>query len=508
MGIIASAVKRPVATIVIFLALMVIGLFSVARIGIDLFPVVDFPFLTITSMYTGASLADMETLVTKKIEDVLTEINGIKHISSISMEDASQVFVEFKLEKDVDIAAMDVREKIDLVRNQLPEDADAPIIQKLDVNATPVMNIALTGNRDMVSMYTLADEVIKDQLSTASGVASVEILGGKRREILVSVDQDRLLARHMSLDMLTDALHTANLDVPSGHVTQKDREYSLRLEGEFESVGQIRQIFVNNIQGESIPITDVCTIADTYAEQRLVTILNGVECVGLSVKKQGSANTVAVVDDLYRKIEGMRKLLPPGVNLEVINDESNFIRASIADVRDSIILGILLTTLVLFLFLHDVRLTIIAALTMPISIIATFILIRFAGFTFNIMSLMALGISVGILVDNAIVVLENIYNHRQKKKSLSHAAEDGTSEIALAVLGSSLTNLVVFFPIAYMSGIIGKFFRQFGLTSIFAGIVSLIVSFTLTPTLYVLLSAKDQKGPTRMLSSFYAFWDR
>ncbi|MFH0926134.1 MAG: efflux RND transporter permease subunit [bacterium] len=508
MSLTSFSVKRPIATIVIYLALLVIGIFSLTKIGIDLYPPVDFPFVTVTTTYKGASPSDIETLISKKIEDVVSEIDGIKHISSTSMEDVSMIFIEFELGKNLDMVAQDVREKIDLIKNELPDDTDDPLIQKFDINAKPVMDLVLAGNRNSIELYTLADEVIKEKLSRAEGVASVEIIGGKKREILLAVDQDKLLARQLTLDNLITTLQTTNLDVPGGHITQKGREYSLRLKGEFDTVDQIRNLFLTNPKGMNIPLTDVCTVSDTYAEQRVMAIFNGQEGVGLSIKKRADANVVAVVNALYKRVAEVKKNLPIGINLEVVNDEAKFITASINDVKDSIIIGIILTTLVLFVFLHDLRLTIIAALTMPISIIATFILLRFAGFTFNMMSLMALGLAVGVLIDNAIVVLENIFNYRQKNLSAAQAAEEGTNEIALAVAASTMTNLVVFLPIAYMSGIVGRFFRQFGLTTIFVTIVSLVISFSLTPMLYAVLSPKKENNKKGLLFPFYQLWDR
>jgi len=509
MSLTSFSVKRPVATTVIYLGLMVIGLFSLAKIGIDLFPPVDFPYVTVTTTYKGASPADIETLISKKIEDTVSQIDGIKHISSVSMEDVSQVFIEFEMSKKLDVVAQDVRDKVDLIKNELPDDADAPIIQKLDLKSKPVMNLVLTGDRSMVEMYTLADEVITDKLARAQGVATVDIVGGQKREILIAVDQDKLKARNLSLDSVILALQTANLDVPGGHITQAGREYTLRVEGEFGTVAQIRKIFLNNPQGETVPITDVCAVSDNHAEQRMIAIINGHEGVGLSVKKRGDANVVAVVKALRERVAEIQKDLPSGINLQIINDDSDYIVASINDVRDSIIIGIVLTTLVLFVFLHDVWLTIIAALTMPISIVTTFILLRFAGYTFNTMSLMALGLAVGVLVDNAIVVLENIFNYRQRKMSAAQAAEEGTNEIALAVTASTMTNLVVFLPIAFMGSIIGQFFRQFGMTTIFVTVVSLVISFSLTPMLYAVLTRKEVKSAKRSIfTPFYRLWDR
>jgi len=508
MSLTTFSVKRPVATAVIYLAVLVIGIFSLAKIGIDLFPPVEFPFVSITTVYRGASPADIETLISKKIEDTVSEIDGIRHISSSSMEDVSQVFIEFEMSKKLDVVAQDVRDKVDLIKNELPDDADAPIIQKLDLKSKPIMNLVLTGDRSLVEMYTLADEVITEKLSRAAGVASVDIVGGQKREILIAVDQDKLKARNLSLDGLIQSLKTANLDVPGGHITQTGREYTLRLEGEFKTVAQMRKLFLSNPQGETVPITDVCTISDNHAEQRMMAIIDGHEGVGLSVKKRGDANVVAVVKALRERVAEIQKTLPAGINLQIINDDAVYITASINDVRDSIIIGIALTTLVLFLFLHSIWLTIIAALTMPISIIATFILLRFAGFTFNMMSLMALGLSVGVLVDNAIVVLENIHNFRQKKMSAAQAAVEGTNEIALAVAASTMTNLVVFLPIAYMSGIIGQFFRQFGMTTIFVTLVSLLISFSLTPMLYAVLATQEETNKKNILYPFYQLWDR
>ncbi|MFH2131802.1 MAG: efflux RND transporter permease subunit [bacterium] len=506
MNLIEFAVKRPVAMTTIVLVFLVLGLVSFSRIGLDLFPKMDFPYVTISTVYPGASPEEIETTVTERIEDAVSELEGIRSISSVSAEGISQVILEFELEKNVDTAAMDVRSKIDLVRNDLPEDVKDPMVGKLDLQAIPVLTLVVRGTDDMVKLYQITDDLIRDQLTTLSGVANVEVLGGKKREFVVLADQNKLSARGLTISDLMGALQQANLDIPGGHITQSQREFSTRVIGKFKTIQDIEETMISTRQGNLVPITEVARVEDSYEEQRDKILINGIEGVGIEIKKRADANTVRVVDNFNKRLPKILSMLPPGIQIEVVKDNSNYIRHSVQDVQDNMIIGILLTGIILFLFLHSFRATIIAGITMPISIISTFILIYFAGFTINNMSLMALAISVGILVTNSIVVLENIFSHILIKEGPQQAAINGTREIILAVLGSVLTNVVVFVPIAFMSGIVGQFFRQFGLTVTFATLVSLFISLTLTPMLASVMFKKgvSSKGPFAIL---FRLWE-
>lgn len=505
-----ASLRRPVAMTTLLIGLLVIGAFSYMRLGLDFLPKIDFPYVTVATVYPGAGPREVETLISETIEDAVSEVDGVKHVRSTSMENMSQVFIEFEMGTDVDFAAIDVREKVDLIKSELPDDAEAPVILKFDANAKPVMNLALLGDRAPNELYDLADDVIKDQLTRVPGLASVELVGGQRREVQVLVNQERLAGLRMSIMQVAQAIAAENLDLPSGHITENTIEYTVRVEGEFDSVDAIRALDIPTPLGKTVPLTDVAEVVDGFEERRELARYNGRECVGLVLKKRGDANTVEVVERVREELARVNESLPGGVTLEVVNDDSHFIKNSVDDVITSMLLGVLLTAVILYLFLHDLRQTFIAALAMPASIIATFTLVYFAGFTLNVMSLMALGISVGILVTNAIVVLENIHRHMSLGDNARHAAAAGTSEIALAVLSSTLTNVVVFLPIAFMSGIIGELFNQFGLTITFATMVSLFISFTLTPILsWLLLGKRPRHVPRRgPLQHFFNAWDR
>jgi len=504
-----ASLKRPIAVSTIVLALVVIGGFSYTKLGLDFMPSIDIPYVTIFTVYPGAGPEEVETLVSEIIEDAVSEVDGVKHVRSTSMENISQVFVEFEMGRDVDFAAIDVRGKVDLVKSKLPADAEDPTILKFDVNATPVMNLAVVGTRPANELYDLVDDLIRDQLTKISGMASVDVIGGKRREIQILVNQDRLAARGMSIMQVMMALAEENVALPSGHVTEKHIEYTIRLEGEFDQVDEMRCIDLRASSGKTIPITEVAEVVDTFEEQRELAKYNGQECVGLVLKKRGDANTVEVVAGVKKRLAGIRRSLPPGVDIHVVSDNADFIQGSVDDVIKNMIIGVLLTAMILFLFLHNFKETFIVAICMPASVIATFTLLHFAGFTLNVMSLMALGISIGILVTNAVVVLENIHRHIRLGDSPGDSARKGTSEIALAVLGSTLTNVVVFLPIAFMSGLVGQFFLQFGVTVTFATTVSLLISFTLTPILSAkVLRPKDIRPQEEgYLAWFFSKWN-
>ena len=507
------SLKRPIAMSTVIFALIVIGAFSYQRLNIEFLPKVDFPYVTVTTQYPGAGPKEIETLISKEIEDAVSEVDGIKHVRSTSMENISQVFIEFELGTNVDFAAIDVREKVDAIKSDLPDDAEAPIILKYDVNAKPIMNLAIIGKRPLNEIYDFVDKIIKDQLTKIPGVASVDIVGGKRREIQILVDQDQLIARNINITDIIQALKNSNIDLPSGHITEKYYEYTVRLDGEFDQVEQMKAIELHIQKGhevKTIPLIEIAEIKDAFEEQRELAYYNGQECVGLVIKKRADANTVKSVERVRKALSQINTMIPQDIQLQVVNDDSKFIKYSVKDVVDNIILGIMLTAIVLYLFLHDIKSTVIAGVSMPVSIVSTFSLMHFAGFTLNIMSLMALAISVGVLVTNSIIVIENIHRYISTGLNSKESAAKGTAEIALAVMGSTLTNVVVFLPIAFMSGIVGQFFMQFGLSVTFATLVSLFISFTLTPILFVKLfsnKVSEQKKKENLLTRALAKWD-
>lgn len=483
------AVKKPVLTTMLVLAFVVLGFFSWQRLVIDLFPEIDFPFVTITTIYPGAGPGEVETQITKKIEDEVSTISDVKSLESISRENMSLVIMEFELGVDPDIAAIEVKDKVDAIQMDLPEDAEPSSVVKFDIDAFPIIELAVSSPRPPEEVYQTTKDVIKDYLSRVSGVASIDIIGGREREIQVAVDKKLLKAYGLSLPTIVGAIAAENVNIPTGRITEERKEYTLRLLGEFESLEELKRIRVP-LENGSIPLQSVAEIIDGFKDRRDLARFNGRPTVQVDIQKRSGANTVEVSDGIYAAIEELKEIIPDDFEIDIAQDSSTFIKDAVRDVTQNIFLGILLTTILLYLFLHSIRVTLVAAVAMPTSVIASFLLIDFAGFTLNIMTLMALGITVGILVTNAIVVLENIIRHLRMGKSSDDAAIEGTTEIALAVVASTLTNIVVFTPIAFMSGIVGRFFYQFGLTVVFATLFSLVVSFTLTP----LLASRFFKG--------------
>ncbi|MDP8255741.1 MAG: efflux RND transporter permease subunit [Candidatus Alcyoniella australis] len=503
------AVRRPVLTSVFILLFLVLGYQSYSRLALELTPEIDLPFVIIQTIYPGAGPKEVETQVTKRIEDEAATIADLKQMTSSSRESLSMVFLEFEMDVDVDIKAIEVKDKIDAILYQLPDDVEKPSIQKFDFTAMPVIELAVSSSRSLSETYFITDNVIKDRLATAPGVGNIELIGGHQREIRVAVHKDLLRAYGLSLSTVQMLLGAENLNVPAGRIIQGADEYSIRMVGEFESLEQIRQMTIPLNSGGVVRLRDVADVIDSYEEPRssaryaarqlledgsLGVLPEARDTVSVSIIKKSGANTVATAEGVYAVLEELETILPPDFTVDIAVDYSTYIQDSVRDVTQNIIIGILLTSLLLFIFLHDIRSTIIVAVTMPAALVATFILIDFAGFTLNIISMMGLGIAISTLVTNSIIVLESIARHIEMKKPPDEAAIQGTTEVAVAVLASTLTNVVVFTPIAFMSGIVGQFMMQFGLTVVFATLFSLLMSFTLTPMMAsrMLRASKEQ----------------
>jgi HAE1 family hydrophobic/amphiphilic exporter-1 len=495
------AVTRPVLTTVIVAAILVLGLFSYFRLVVDLFPEVEFPFVTITTIYPGAGPEEVESQISKRIEDAVSTIAGIKRMDSINRESLSLVFIEFKLGVDQDQAGIDVKEKVEQILNELPQNVEKPQVAKFDFRALPILNLALTGPQSLRELYKVADKQVRDALSQAPGVASVTIVGGRQREIRVALDPAQLVAFGLDASQVVAAIARENVSVPAGRVTEPGQEFSLRVLGEFDDLNELRRLPVALPDGGAVRVSDLGRVIDTAEEARDMAALDGVSSVGLSVQKRTDANTVETAANVRDQIARLSAALPSGVRIDVVRDNSVFIRTAVRDVLINILIGIALCTALLYLFLHSLRTTVIAAIAMPTSIVATFLLMDFGGFSINIVTLLALGISIGVLVTNAIVVLESISRHLNVLgEDPKTAAREGTDEVAIAVAATAMTNVVVFTPIAFMGGIIGMFFYEFGLTVVFATLFSLLVSFTLTPMLAAKL-LKQKAEQEQKLSS-------
>ncbi len=512
MGGIATFIKRPVFTTMLVMLLVVFGLGSYPSLGIDLNPDVDFPLVTVSVSFAGTSPEEMESLVTKPIEDAVSSLSGIKNLSSVTREGSSQITIEFEFGTDPKLAANEVREKVAVARKRLPDQADEPVIQRFDMGAQAIVYYSLSSDtRSSGDIRKLATDIVKDELQRIDGVADVTISGGSEREIRVAVDSKKLAAYHISMAQILDAVNSQNLNSPGGRVSEKGTELTVRTIGKYKNVADIQNVIVANKDGLLIRLSDVATVADTWAEERMLARANGQPSVLIAVQKQSGTNTVAIAEKVKTTMASIQTLLPPDVKVAITRDSSQYIRSSVNDVMESMIFGGLLAVAITFLFLQNTRATIIGAIAIPTSVVATFFLLKMMNFTLNNMSLMGLSLAVGILIDDAIVVIENIYRHMELGKSPMEAARDGTSEISLAVMATTLSILAVFVPVGSMNGIVGQFFKQFGLTVAFAVAFSLFVALTLTPMLsaYWLKGGHEQTaGQSGKKSRIKIFLDR
>jgi len=476
------SIRRPVFAIMLIASLVVFGLVSYPRIGVDLFPNVEFPFVTVTVTYPGADPASMESKVADPLEDALNTMSGIKVLESVSLESVAQVLIQFELEVNVDTAVQDVRDRVSGALNKLPQGIDPPVVQKFDVGAAPVMSVALSGNLPVRELTRLAEDVVKVRVQRITGVGAVDLVGGREREIHVLVDPARLAGHGLTVQDLSNALQAQNLELPAGRIEEGQREYAVKTKGEVRSTQEIADILVTGIGGARIRVGDVAAVEDGTEEARSYSSMNGVSAVALTIRKQSGSNTVEVAHQVHKELEALKPVMEKaGAKISVPTDNAPYIEHSIDDVKFDLWFGAVLAVVVIMFFLHDIRATIISALAIPTSVIATLAFMQVMGFTFNNMTMLALSLSIGILVDDAIVVIENIHRHLEMGKPPLKAAAEATSEIGLAVLATTFCIVAVFLPVAVMKGIIGRFFFQFGLTVSVAVLVSLLVSFTLTP---------------------------
>ena len=481
----ALCVKRPVFATVLILSLTVIGVFSFTRLGVDRFPKIDFPTITVTTIQPGAAPEQIETEITDKIEEGVNTISGIDDLRSISSEGISQVIISFLLDKDTDTAAQEVRDRVNSVLPQLPKTIQQPRVEKMDPDAAPVLSLALSAKNQPVKDITeYADKVLRRKIESVNGVGQVVILGGRQRQINIWLDSDRLRGYNLTVTDVSRALQAQNIEIPGGRVDQGPQSVTLRTRGRVQTVVEFNDIVIREKNGHPVRMGDVARVEDGEAEPSTVANVDGASTVLLQVRRQSGTNTVEVVRAVRERIGDLKAALPPGYTIRMVRDASDFIEASIHNVEEHLIVGSILAAIVVLLFLTNVRSTIIAAIAIPTSIIATFGLLWYMGFTLNLMTMLALTLSVGIVIDDAIVVLENIYRFiEEKHENQLQAAVDATREIGLAVLATTLSLVAIFVPVGFMGGIVGRFMKSFGLTMAFAIMVSLLVSFTLTPML-------------------------
>jgi len=478
------SIRRPVFAAVMMLALVTLGLFSYVRLPIEMEPDVEFPVVTVTTVYRGASPETIEREVTRRIEESVNPISGVKNLSSISKEGVSLVIIEFHLENRVNEVAEEVRTKISAIRGEMPLEIEDPIIQKLDLQGFPVISLAIRSEvLPPREISQLAERKIKRRLESLPGVGKVELVGTSKREIQIELDPSRIEAFGMGVNEVIAGLQSENVDTPLGRITGKQTEATLRVAGKPKEAGDFAEMVIANRNGHPITVGDVAHVADTIEEPRSLALVNGVPAVAMNILKQSGANVVEVVDLIKRQIQLLQKELPAGTVIDVAVDRSVMIRDSIEDLNTSILLGGLLTVMIVFCFLNSWRSTVITGLTLPISVISSFIVMNSLGMSLNIMTMMGVSLVIGLLIDDAIVVRENIVRHLEMGKDHLTAAREGTDEIGLAVLATTFSIIAVFVPVAFMKGIVGRYFFQFATTVAFAVLVSLFVSFTLDPML-------------------------
>ncbi|MBI5782545.1 MAG: efflux RND transporter permease subunit, partial [Gammaproteobacteria bacterium] len=479
------SIKRHVFTLMVSLVLILFGIIGFTRLGLDRFPKVEFPAVTVTTTMQGADPDIVDKNITDVIEEACNQVPGVKSIISSSSLGASVVGIEFELEKNLDVAYQEVKAKVDAVVKRLPDDADPPVVRKVEVGATAVIWVALQGDRTLQQLNTYAEEVIKPRLETISGVGDVLIGGQIKRTIRIWLDNQRLHAFNLSPLDVRNAFAREHLSIPGGFLQGQSRELLIKFDAEFETVRAMDRLVVAYRQGAPVYLRDVATVEDGMEDARKLARYNGKPAVGLGVVKSSGANTVAVVDAVKHRVENeIIPTLPPGMTLRYSSDDSISIRQSIEALQEHLLLGTLFAAVMVFLFLKSGRSTIIIATAIPVSLFATFAVMYFAGYTLNKITLLGLLLLIGVVVDDAIVVLENIFRHREEEhEAVEKAAIRGSAQVIFAVLASTLTLVSIFLPVAFISGILGRFLSSFALVVTIGVLASLWVSLTLTPML-------------------------
>jgi HAE1 family hydrophobic/amphiphilic exporter-1 len=480
---IRTFISRPVFTGMLTLVVVVFGIVAYPRIGVDQFPEIDFPIVTVTTVLPGADPEAIERTVTEPLEEALNTLPGLDTLRSINVDNVSQVVVRFDLERNVDVAAQDVRDRVQSTLSRLPREIQSPVVEKFDIGAIPVVTLAFSAPVPIDRLTKLADDVVKPSLQQIPGVGSVTLLGGRKREITVVVDPSLSKGYGLAPSEVVAGIRGQSIDVPGGRTLEAGVERSVKLAGEARSVEALRSLVIASPGGVPVRLGQVAQVLDGPAEARSSADLGGESAIGLVILKQSGANTVQVAEKVKANLARVGAQLPEGSRLAVVVDGAQFIRASISSVQEDMIIGGILAVLVVLVFLRNYRSTLVAAVALPTAIIGTFAVMRWLGFTFNVITMLALTLSIGLLIDDAIVVIENIVRHVEEGETPWEAARKGTSEIALAVLAVTLAVVAVFVPVAFMEGLIGRFFYQFGVTVAVAVLISYGVSMTLTPML-------------------------
>jgi hydrophobic/amphiphilic exporter-1 (mainly G- bacteria), HAE1 family len=504
------SIKRPVFALMMSAAIIVLGIASFRQLGLDLMPKTDFPMVVVRTNLPGASAEEIETQITKPVEEIVNTIAGIDELRSSSQQGFSQVMITFVLERKIEDAVQDVRDKVSTITNRFPKDTLPPVIQKMDPDANPILTIAVSGARSQKEISQIVDKQIKQVLETVQNVGEVTFTGDRHREIQLLLNEDRMNAYGLTVEQVRSAVQRQNVEIPGGSFLSGPAEIALRTMGRIQNVEDFKKIIIAYSSGSVITFQDIGRVLDTVEEPTSVARLDGRDAVSLNIRKQSGTNTVEVVDGVMARLERIKRTLPPDIHVQTTRDQSTFIRRSFSEIQHHLIFGGLLASIVVLLFMRNWRSTIIAAVAIPASIIGTFTLMKAFGFTMNNMTMLALSLATGIVIDDAIVVLENIFRYIEEKKvAPREAASRATNEIGLAVMATTLSLVVIFLPVAFMTGQIGQYFYSFGIVSASAFLISMFISFTLTPALCgVWLRSSDAKRKTSKSRGFYASIDR
>jgi len=504
------SIRRPVFALMMSAAIIVLGIASYRQLGLDLMPKTDFPMVVVQTSLPGASAEEIETQITKPVEEIVNTIAGIDELRSSSQQGSSRVMITFVLEREIEDAVQDVRDKVSTITNRFPRDTLPPVIQKMDPDASPILTIAISGSRSQKEISQIVDKQIKQVLETVPNVGEVTFTGDRHREIQLLLDKDRMNAYGLTVEQVRSAVQRQNVEIPGGSFRTQNSEIALRTMGRIQNVEDFNKIIIAYSGGSVITFRDIGRVLDTVEEANSVSRLDGRDAVSLNIRKQSGTNTVEVVDAVLARLDRIKQTLPPDILVQTTRDQSTFIRRSFEEIQHHLVLGGLFASIVVLLFMRNWRSTVIAALAIPTSIIGTFTLMKAFGFTMNNMTMLALSLATGIVIDDAIVVLENIFRYVEEKKVLPReAASKATSEIGLAVMATTLSLVVIFLPVAFMTGQIGQYFYSFGIVSASAFMISMFISFTLTPALCgVWLRSTDAKHKASKSRGFYALIDR
>ena len=507
MNITRFSIKRPIGICMIYLLICVLGIISFFRIGVELLPDVDSKYISIIVNYPGASTESVELQVTKPIEDELSSISHFKQVRSATRPGRAEIFVELDSTADADMVAIEATKKVSRIRKELPEDIDEPVVIKRSSEEYPVLQIAATSNASLDDIYALAETSFKERLQQAVGVADVDVSGGRSKEIAIEVDKDRLSYYGLTLQDIINAVKKENVIISSGSVYTQVLEKTVRMQAQYKNAAELAQIPIKTAAGQTIELAQVANVQAKDKRATSYSRVDGSEAVSLEVYKASGANIVETADSVIKQLETLRREYPDYV-FTVVYDQSHFVRDSLGNTLKTLLEGLFTTGLVLYLFLRGWKSSLAVMIAIPTSLVATFFLMYLAGYTFNMMSLMGMALCIGILVDDSIVVLENIHRFLAQGKSADVAAEEGRNEIGMAAVAMTLCDVVVFLPIAFMQSATGQFFKQFGMTIVFATLMSLLVSFTLTPMLASRFYAKGLLEPTGSLWSRLDAWEQ